>query len=281
MQRFFEVLLSTNLDRSADGPRMKVIGAGLPRCATSSLQAALESPTLDLGPCMHMANIIPNTMRSQIYVDAMLEEDTHKRRKLLHLIFDGYQATTDFPTNWFIDDLMDMYPDAAIVLNQRKGGGESWWYTFDGNLGLFEKWPYLLTCLPYKTDRLHWKIRHTAAVNWEKRWGVPEGPGFYDVYQEYVLKEAKKRGREVLVWKAEDGYEPLCKFLGKEVPKEKFPWVNDAKAITVAKRLLIARGVLTWGMILGSLYWTWRKWPNILSQGKEVLEVLRLALNLY
>lgn len=30
----------------------------------------------------------------------------------------------------------------------------------------------------------------------------------------------------LLEWSADEGWEPLCKFLGKEVPKQSFPRVN-------------------------------------------------------
>jgi hypothetical protein len=38
--------------------RLEVIVAGLPRCATSSLQAALESSYLYFSPTMHMDKLI-------------------------------------------------------------------------------------------------------------------------------------------------------------------------------------------------------------------------------
>lgn len=272
----------TKTEQSAAlGPCMKVIGAGLPRCATSSLQAALESQSISCAPCMHMAHVAPNATRCQIVIDAMQEKDTQKRRKLLHKIFDGYQATTDFPGFWFIDDLMDMYPDAAVVLNQRSGGGEAWFRSLQENIGFFGSWQYLLTCLPIKTDRLHWTIHQTAKKEWRNKFSIENSPGFYDVYQDFVLQEAKKRGREVLVWKAQDGWEPLCKFLGKEVPKdEPFPWVNDAATMTMLKRILIVRGVVSWMAILGGAYATWRFWPQILGQGMRGVGVLRSMLKL-
>jgi hypothetical protein len=34
----------------------------------------------------------------------------------------------------------------------------------------------------------------------------------------------------LLEWDVIDGWEPLCKFLGKEIPKETFPRTNDAAA---------------------------------------------------
>ncbi|KOS19985.1 hypothetical protein ESCO_005603 [Escovopsis weberi] len=54
---------------------MKVLAIGLSRCATSSLQAALESPTLDCKPCMHMARIAPYAERIRLVLAAMAEKD--------------------------------------------------------------------------------------------------------------------------------------------------------------------------------------------------------------
>ena len=36
---------------------------------------------------------------------------------------------------------------------------------------------------------------------------------------------------QLLVFRVTDGWEPLCKFLGHEVPAEPFPNVNDTKQV--------------------------------------------------
>ncbi|KAJ6439751.1 tpr repeat containing protein [Purpureocillium lavendulum] len=255
---------TNNADRSALGPRIRVIGAGLPRCATSSLQAALEMPHMGYFPCMHMAHVVPHASRLRLVIAAMQEDDRCKRQKILHKVFDGYEATTDFPGFWFIDDLMDMYPEAPLVLNQRNGGGEAWFRSLMASLGFFMGLPYYLICFPIATDRLHHQIHQVAKSRWESKFGVAPGPEFYDVYQEFVLREADKRGREVLVWKAEDGWGPLCKFLGKEVPQETpFPWVNDAATMSTLRKILIARGILSWAALIGGAYAVWTYGPRL------------------
>ncbi|PNY26397.1 Uncharacterized protein TCAP_03670 [Tolypocladium capitatum] len=255
---------SINPDQSSKGPRIRVIGAGLPRCATSSLRAALEMPNVGYFPCMHMAHVTPHSSRSQMIVDAMLEEDRHNRRKLLHKIFDGYEATTDFPGCWFIDDLMDMYPDAPLILNQRHGGGAAWFKSFQGSLGFFQTWTYYLLCFPIKSDRLHWTMHQIARRRSVEKFGVGLSPEFYDVYQDFVQLEAEKRGRRVLIWRAGDGWGPLCQFLDKEVPKdEPFPWVNDSATMTTVKKVLMMRGILSWAAILGGAYTAWRYGPQL------------------
>lgn len=46
--------------------------------------------------------------------------------------------------------------------------------------------------------------------------------------------------QNLLEWSVEDGWEPLCKFLGKPVPKEPFPRVNDAAGFDGRVRAIMA-----------------------------------------
>lgn len=267
-------------DHSAKGPCLQVLGAGLPRCATSSLQEALEMPVLGYAPCMHMAHIAPHAARLRIVIAAMQEPDRARRQALLHRIWDGYQSTTDFPGFWFIDDLMDMYPDAAIVLNQRPGGGAAWWRSLDDSLMFFASRTYRLACLPFATDRLHYRIHMLVAARMQDRFGVDRlGPHFYDVYQRYVVREAEKRGRPVLLWQPRDGWAPLCKFLGRPVPAGvDFPHVNDAATMTILKRVLVARGLLAWAALFASAYATWAYAPHLLRVGWRLVDTIRPRL---
>jgi hypothetical protein len=72
-----------------------------------------------------MLYVLPYSERLQFVIDALREKDRERRQKILHKIFDGYGATCDFPGMIFVDDLMDMYPNAKVVLNQR-ASGEDW-----------------------------------------------------------------------------------------------------------------------------------------------------------
>jgi hypothetical protein len=132
-------------DPSKSSRQLEVIGAGLPRCATSSLQAALESPQLGFAPCMHMAHIAPFVDQLNLVLATLREEDRERRQKTLHKIFDGYAATADFPGVAFIEDLMDMYPDAQIILNGRKPGQE-WADSIQNSLAFFASASYLYIC---------------------------------------------------------------------------------------------------------------------------------------
>ncbi|KAH7242577.1 hypothetical protein BKA59DRAFT_457149 [Fusarium tricinctum] len=257
-------------DRKVDpkAAQMQVLALGLSRCATSSLQAALESDVIKLGPCLHMAHIAPHADRERIVIQALREPDAEKRQKLLHKIFDGYSSTCDFPGWAFSADLMDMYPDSLVILNKRKSG-EVWLKSIGDTLRFFGTWRYLLPTYLWTTDRLHYQI-HQEAYAWGRRiFGSMDlySAEFYDAYFAWVRGEADKRGMKVLEWQVQDGWGPLCEFLDKDEPKDRpFPNLNDAKEMNVVKKILIARGLISWGLLAGLGWAGWKFGPDMVEK---------------
>lgn len=247
-------------EKQSKGQRtLEVIAAGLPRCATSSLQAALESDHLGFSPSLHMARVIPHADRAQLVIDAMREKDRNRRHKLLYQIVDGFAATCDFPGVVFIDDFMDMYPDAKVILNQRKSG-KIWADSIQGSLMFFGSTTYRAIGYLMKTDRLHYQMQQEAFKILFERFGVKGrdvfSPALYDAHNQWVRDEAAKRGKDVLEFQAEDGWKPLCNFLEKPLPPADvpFPRLNDQRTITIVKTILIVRGLLAWSALGGVVY---------------------------
>jgi len=245
---------------------LKVIAAGLSRCATSSLQYALEND-LGFAPCMHMAYVAPHTEMLKLCYNALLETDKTKRQKILHKIFDGYQATADFPGMAFVDDLMEMYPDAKVILNQRDSA-QKWHKSITGTLKFFSSKRYLLACYLWSTDYWHWKVHQAAKVYWKRRFSTGDGPDglfvieTYDRHNNWVREAAKERGKTILEWQPEHGWEPICKFLDKPVPQKPFPRLNDENTIRTLVTILVTRGLLSWAALLASpalAYWGWAR----------------------
>lgn len=249
-------------------PCMKVIGAGLSRCATSSLQAALESDILGFDPCIHMAHIVPHSDREALVIEALQEQDKEKRQKILHKIFDGYKATADFPGWIFADDLMDMYPDAVVVLNKRENG-QVWAKSIGNSLHFFGTLWYCIPTFLWTTDRLHYWIHRSAYEMAHRRFKSVNlyTPEFYDLHNAWVRTEAKKRGVEVIEWSPADQWAPLCKALGKEEPKDKrpFPRLNEASQMAMVKRILVTRGLVSWAVLGGTVWASWKYGPSLWS----------------
>ncbi|KAF7557451.1 hypothetical protein G7Z17_g654 [Cylindrodendrum hubeiense] len=222
-----------------------LIGAGVPRAATSSMQAAFEQ--LGFTPCLHMAEIIPHASRLQLMIEAVRERDTERRQKLLRELIGGYESICDLPVVFFTPDLMDMYPDVKIVLNGRPSS-ETWARSAQDSLGFFFTPWFKCSGMLWKTDRM-WYTLNMECIQWCKvNLGTDNifSTKMYNMYYENVREEARKRGKEVLEFKAEDGWEPLCKFLGKEIPSGPFPRMNEKKAFSIVKGIIITRGLLTW-----------------------------------
>ena len=67
-------------------------------------------------------------------------------------------------------------------------------------------------------------LAHWTGGNWTNKSQLPRG---FEKHYDHVRKAAAARGREVLEYRVQDGWRPLCRFLEKEVPSEPFPRVNE------------------------------------------------------
>jgi hypothetical protein len=90
--------------------------AGLPRTSTSSLQTALQ--TLGFQPTYHtITDLLPHARRhGPLWLKAMRTENKHERHKILAEIVKGYTAIVDGPGCFFVEDWVEMFPDAKVCL---------------------------------------------------------------------------------------------------------------------------------------------------------------------
>lgn len=205
---------------------MKLIGAGLPRTGTLSQKVALEM--LGLAPCYHMVNVLSDldqTERWQQAVDGDLSPAE---------IFEGFAATVDWPGSFFYRELVDLYPDAKVLLSMRSG--ESWarsmrdtiWgvmygdclirHMSDARRIVDPAWDSYLNLMAEMWRRSG--LMRDAQTTAEEMAAAMEG--YNREVQEAVPAE------RLLVWSAVEGWEPLCEFLGLPVPDAEFPRVNDS-----------------------------------------------------
>jgi hypothetical protein len=90
---------------------MRLIGAGLPRTATLTQKTALEM--LGVGPCYHMVNVLADLDQVQLWMAALNGEARWDET------FAGFQSTVDWPGGYFYRELMEVYPDAVVLLSVR------------------------------------------------------------------------------------------------------------------------------------------------------------------
>ncbi|OOF93550.1 hypothetical protein ASPCADRAFT_508666 [Aspergillus carbonarius ITEM 5010] len=235
------------------GTKIQVIGAGLSRTGTASFSAALTI-LLD-GPVYHGGTQItigpPEEITSWItIIKNVLTEKSEDRQKALSLMehrLDGYAAITDAPGSQLVPELLELYPDAKVICTVRDP--VAWEKSMTQVKHLVRMWFLRAVFLPLPGMRHFVDYISQTSMQWQKAYGTHLRPG--PAYHKHIawLKEVVPEDRLVFV-DVKDGWEPLCKALGKEVPKDiPFPRINDSEAINRTARYHIRRGLMRWAAI--------------------------------
>ena len=203
---------------------LKVIGAGFGRTGTLSLKTALE--TLLGGACYHMAEVFSHLQHAPAWT-AAARGDMAQLQTVLH----GYVATVDWPACELWAELAAQHPDAKVLLSTRPT--ERWWASYEATihqLQLQEPSASDLAASPPGLESL-WEMA-IEVIN-KRSFGTDD----YRTLNEQDFKAAYERHNEhvratapherFLDFDVAQGWEPLCAFLGVEVPEEPFPNVND------------------------------------------------------
>jgi hypothetical protein len=196
---------------------MQVIGAGFGRTGTMSMQAALEL----LGyRCYHMKEIT----EAPGHLQAWHEFVSGRARMDWKTLFESYEATVDFPACVYYRELLQEFPDAKVILNVRDP--ERWYQSFltlqetTDRFRVFRFVPRARRFLNF-VDLLLGKVfecprDHDTCITVFNRHNQE--------VQEHVPRE------RLLVFRVQEGWGPLCKFLGCELPEGiPFPHLNEGK----------------------------------------------------
>lgn len=255
---------------------LKVIGAGLSRTGTTSFGAAC-SYLLD-GPCYHggtqMLNSPESHIKRWIEICKLAPPKDEVQRKALNAgvkeMLDGYVACTDLPSNAFVEELMEVYPDAVVICSVRDP--DKWWASLapiveKGNLTVLS---WILAPLP--TLRM-FRTYHDALDEGRVgelyfREGEPQRPtrAMYERHIEHLKKVVPKE--KLFFFDVRDGWEPLCAILGVPVPKDvPFPRLNDAQTMDAFMKKSVKRGLMAWAGIaltIGAAGFSAMKYGNLL-----------------
>ncbi|KAH8660684.1 hypothetical protein BGZ60DRAFT_530698 [Tricladium varicosporioides] len=227
---------------------LKVIGAGLPRTSTVSLQTAFQ--ILGYQPTYHtISDLLPSAAsHGPRWRAAMLEKNKAMRQKILAEIVKGYEAVTDGPACFFVEDWCEMFPDAKVVLTLRNSP-EAWLKSVNSSIGAAFGKP-LAYYITYFVPPMHqgFLLNNLWDVQTYQRYGVGvRTTEFYDFHNDHIREIVPKE--KLLEFKAQDGWAPLCKFLGKEIPtgeNKEYPHKNDSKAANIIMREFAIWGVGIW-----------------------------------
>ncbi|OCL02422.1 hypothetical protein AOQ84DRAFT_229096 [Glonium stellatum] len=257
--------MSASNNQPAKRAGLEVIGGGLPRTSTSSLHDGLQ--ILDFTPCYHtITDLLPRARsHGPMWLEAMQTKDKAVRQKILAEIVQGYSAIVDGPGCFFVEDWIEMYPDAKVVLSLRTSP-QAWLGSVNGSIAkVFGKGP--MYYIAYFVPEMHFGFLMNNL--WDEQTKAKYGVGvrsteYYSCHNNHVRKVVPKE--RLLEFKAADGWEPLCNFLGKDVPQGEYPHRNDAKAANQLMRSFAINGIGVWATIgFGGwcLVWGFRKWLEI------------------
>lgn len=223
---------------------LKVIGAGFGRTGTASMKAALEQ--LGYNKCHHMFEVFPSAKQLDAWHSVSKGEAPD-----WDAIFEGFQASVDFPSSGYWKELAAHYPDAKIILTTRSF--ESWYESASDTIYPVSRGiPNWMTVIPKVR-----KIREmTDGVIWDRVFNgeFDDKVATRKVFEQHEadVKAAFSADR-LLVFHPKEGWEPLCAFLGKTVPAEPFPNVNDRDAfkknVALMRRMRMLPWVLAGGII--------------------------------
>jgi len=86
--------------------------AGLPRTSTTSLKKGLE--ILGVGPCFHLGDPPAPINRVKESAKALGIKDKEARKAALKQLYDGFEAIFEPPASVYVDDLLEIYPEAKV-----------------------------------------------------------------------------------------------------------------------------------------------------------------------
>lgn len=188
---------------------LSVIGAGFGRTGTESMKLALEM--LDFGPCHHMKEVLADPEQIGMWRRIASGEAADWDK-----VFAGYHAAVDWPSAFFWRELSDFYPDARVILTVRSP--DSWYASMERTI---------LPNLRNSTDPESVGVRLVAQRVFDDRY---DDPAYAKAVFERNIEDVRAAlpPERLLVHHFADGWEPLCRFLGRPIPDAPYPRSNSA-----------------------------------------------------
>jgi hypothetical protein len=192
---------------------LDVVGAGLGRTGTKSLQSALN--TLGVGPCHHMVEVFQNPDSMVLWTEA------GNGRPQWDAIFAGYRSAVDYPSAAYWRELADFYPDAKVLLTLRDP--DAWFESTQATIFA----PGGMTSQAIQAGE-------GPLADFFRSFTGPLRGRLHD--RAFLTDHFRRHSEEVqatipaerlLIYEANQGWGPLCRFLGVPVPAEPYPSENS------------------------------------------------------
>jgi hypothetical protein len=176
-----------------------------------------------------------------------------------------YQALSDEPCCFFVEELIAAYPGAKVVLTTRTR--ESWLKSMRASILAilsWRSWP-LLALLDRDFTAPYWALlsRTTSILSQGRPAHRPSADGAllesFDRHCDHV--RAVVPAGNLLEFHPSHGWEPLCSFLGEPVPDVPFPNLNEPKSLLAVR---------------SAMYWS--RWRVVARHGAVIVGAFGTAL---
>jgi hypothetical protein len=210
---------------------LEIIGAGFGRTGTMSTFQALNA----LGfPCYHMVEILENKAnKGHLEFWRKVANDPPGARQDWERVFGGYRAALDNPACCVWRELLEAYPGAKVILTLHPRGAQAWYdSTIDTIYFTESKWQFKVLEIFTPFGRKFGDMSHKLIWRRSHR-GTMDDPGKAMADYRRHIEDVKARvpPERLLIFTVDQGWEPLCGFLGVPVPATPFPNVNDRAQI--------------------------------------------------
>ena len=199
---------------------LKIIGAGFGRTGTSSLQVALEE--LLGGKCYHMKEVMLQTAHLQTWHEFAVGKTPAMDWGWL---FADYTATVDCPVCMYYAELMEVFPEAKVILTIRDP--QQWWKSFNRLMSTVNKARLLCFLVPKLRKIAEFADKIIIQDVFGGRLEKEHCIRIFERHNETVRKVVPKD--RLLEYDVRQGWEPLCKLLEAPIPKQPFPHLNVGK----------------------------------------------------
>lgn len=216
-------------------------------------------------PCYHMDELLRRKNRGHLDFWSKVAKDPAGSQQDWQQVFTNYSATIDFPASCVWREQLQAYPNARVLLTLHPGGAEGWYKSATETIYSFQtRWEFKLLKaispiqlrLPTMVDTLVWQRTLKGSMD--------DRVAALAQYQQHIDEViALVPANQLLVFSVDQGWQPLCDFLGIGVPDTEFPRLND----TAETKKLI--GLATWGARLllliaagtiGALFYAAAQW---------------------
>lgn len=236
-----------NDKRKMRGMPLKIIGVGFGRTGTLSTAAALRT----LGfPCYHMTEVLSNKA-NRTHVDFWLKvaNSPPGAQHNWEEVFAHYTATVDNPASCVWREIIAAHPNAKIILTLHPKGAAAWYESTTSTIYKMSRlWQFSL--LGLFAPRLRKFRQMTRKLVWERahRGEMEDRAKALAQYERHIDEVKTAVSAEcLLIFSADQGWEPLCRFLGAPAPREPFPNVNDRATM---QKLITTVTAVAYGVIV-------------------------------